>query len=459
MTDELELVRQARPEVPPPSEAARVAARKALDDAIATGRARRRRRLRTPLRLSALVPALGVLVVIAVVFVFLGIHGTKPSRPASTGGLQLVFRATSRALPINGAAMSRTQALVRLRLSSVAPGAHVSTSGDEVHVNISGGTRMSVNELVALIGSPEQLLFYDWEANVLTPNGHTAASQLQTQDPTAIKISQGSSSGPPGTPGSGSMPLYQAVTLAAKQPRQVSSDNSRQGPEYFMFGAPGSAACAAAARAQGTTPVVGAHCLLSGPDDNLTDLNSGLPSAVSASQSQVLTVQQGTAVLEAQARVKSIGTAWNNPRAQFYVLKDHVSLFGSDTTNPQQSTDQSGSPDVRFRFTSHGATQFERVTTTIAHRGKLVSGAGPPLNQHFAVALDTQLLTVPSIDFKTYPDGVPANDGADITTGLTKSTARRLAAELRLGPLPVHLTLLSSSNASAPASTSAHSNG
>ena len=38
-----------------------------------------------------------------------------------------------------------------------------------------------------------------------------------------------------------------------------------------MFGAPGSAACAAAARAQVTVPAAGQHCLLSGPDANVTE--------------------------------------------------------------------------------------------------------------------------------------------------------------------------------------------
>ena len=79
----------------------------------------------------------------------------------------------------------------------------------------------------------------------------------------------------PGTPGSGSMGLYQAVQLASKQKGWSSSANSRTGPQYWMFGAPGSAACAAAARAQGTTPVAGQHCLLSGPENNVNDLRVG----------------------------------------------------------------------------------------------------------------------------------------------------------------------------------------
>jgi preprotein translocase subunit SecD len=75
---------------------------------------------------------------------------------------------------------------------------------------------------------------------------------------------------------------------------------------------------------------------------------------------------------------------------------------------------------------------------------QLLSGSGHPLDQHFAFALDTQLLTVPMIDFKLFPNGIPGQTGAAIfTSGPTPSaSARQLTEELRLGPLPVQLRLL-----------------
>jgi SecD/SecF fusion protein len=62
------------------------------------------------------------------------------------------------------------------------------------------------------------------------------------------------------------------------------------------------------------------------------------------------------------------------------------------------------------------------------------------LDQHFAVALDQQLITVPIIDFKIYPDGITGGGGADITGGFTIQSARALATLLRYRPLPVNLT-------------------
>jgi RNA polymerase sigma factor (sigma-70 family) len=133
--------------------------------------------------------------------------------------------------------------------------------------------------------------------------------------------------------------------------------------------------------------------------------------------------------------------AWGDPTAQFYVLRDHVSLFGTDVTNPQQSTDQAGNPDVTFGFNSKGQSAFQKVTAAIAHRGDL-SGLGTTLNQHFAVAPDTRLITVPLIDSKTFPNGISGKFGADITGGFTTQSASDLATQLRLGPLPINLQLI-----------------
>jgi SecD/SecF fusion protein len=300
------------------------------------------------------------------------------------------------------------------------------------------------------VGTVAQLSFYDWEANVLTPNGKTAASQLQDRNPTALKISQGAGSLPPGSPGAGSMGLYPAVLLASEQPENASSANSRITPQYFLFGAAGSAACEAAANANGTVPAAGQHCLLSGPADNKSDLLSGLPPGVSASEGQILSVPRGPLALQAISPNFARPVSFSDPNAQFFVLTDNVALRGSDITNPEQSTDPSThKPDITFGFTSEGKTMFQRMTADVARRGSLVSDLGQTLNQHFAVVLDHQLIAVPYIDYKIYPDGVTAN-AADLSSGLTAASTRTLAAALRLGALPLNLKLICGPPAATP---------
>jgi SecD/SecF fusion protein len=367
------------------------------------------------------------------------------------GGVQLVYQGqpTPQTPRVTQDALSHAVDIMRQRVDQLGV--------SEPEIQTSGGNQISVGlpdvkntaRAEKLVGATARLEFYDWEANALLPDGKTVAAELQTQNPTAIQLSQGSGSGAPGNPGAGSMPLYDAVKLASKQRAQASGDNARAGPEYYMFGAPGSAACATVSRSQGTAPTPGTHCLLSGPDDNIQDLLSGLPAGVTARQGQTLMVPQGTVVLQAVPSSFAHPPSISAPTTQFYVLKDHVALFGNEITNPQPGTDQSGSPDVQFGFTSKGKTAFQTVTAAIARRGDLVSGLGQTLNQHFAVALDTQLITVPSIDFKTYPDGIPGDTGADITGGFTSQSAQDLATQLRLGALQIKLKLISESQVSA----------
>ncbi|MGH2882384.1 MAG: SecDF P1 head subdomain-containing protein [Solirubrobacteraceae bacterium] len=400
---------------------------------------------RLPAAFGYLASAAAVLVVIIVAGVFLLLHGSSQApAPASSGRSTVTIRFTASTIAPHaplGPAIDRAVVILTERLGSAFPGVSVSRAGNGITVSAPNATANTRAILLALAGTTTQLAFYDWEANVITPNGKTVASQLQTQDPTATEISQGNANKAPGQPGAGSMNLYDAVKLASKQPESSSRANSRHGPQYYVFGAPGSAACQAAAKANGTTTTVGEHCLLSGPDDNESDLLSGLPAGLNPSEGEIVTVPRGTVVLQAIPQNFSKPTPIGDPSAQFYVLKDDIALGNSEITNPQQSTDpNAGGPDVTFNFTSKGKAEFQHVTADIAHRGDLLSGVGQTLNQHFAVALDDQLITVPFIDFKQYPDGINGDNGADISGSFTITSAEHLANELRYGPLPVHLT-------------------
>ncbi|HTP19856.1 MAG TPA: protein translocase subunit SecD [Solirubrobacteraceae bacterium] len=394
---------------------------------------------------------IGSLIVIA------GVPGVTKSKKTVLGldlkgGVELVYQGlpSPQTPKVTPDALQRAVDIMRNRVDQLGVAEpEIQTSGDN-QITVGLPNVSDTGRAEREVGTTAQLLFYDWEANVITPNGKSVASQLQTQDPAATQISQGGTSQAPGTPGAGSMNLYDAVKLAAKQPESSSPENSRLGPEYYMFGAPGSAACEAAAKANGTVPTAGRHCLLSGPDDNKSDLLSGLPPGVTAADGEIVTVPQGTVVLQAIPSSFSKPTPISDPSAQFFVLKDNVALRGSEINNPQQSTDPNTSqPDVTFGFSNKGKSQFQNVTANIAHRGDLVSGLGQNLNQHFAVALDNQLITVPYIDFKQYPDGINGDNGADISGSFSITSAQDLANELRLGALPIKLKLISESQVSA----------
>lgn len=380
--------------------------------------------------------------------VIIGIPGAVKAKKTRLGldlkgGVELVYQGlpSAQTPKVTPDALARAVDIMRNRVDQLGVAEpQIQTSGDnQITVGLPNVTDTGRAERE--VGTTAQLAFYDWEANVLTPNGKTVASQLQTQDPTATQISQGSQGTAPGSPGAGSMNLYDAVKLASQQPESSSTTNSRITPEYYMFGAPGSAACEAAAKANGTVPAAGQHCLLSGPDNNKTDLLSGLPAGVTESEGEILTVPRGTVVLQAVPASFAKPTPIGDPSAQFFVLRDDVALRGSDITDPHGTTDPNiGQPIVTFGFSSKGKSQFQDVTGNIARRGDLVSRVGETLNQHFAVALDGRLVTVPFIDFRQYPNGISAGNGANIAGGLTVQSAKDLATILRYGPLPVTLT-------------------
>jgi SecD/SecF fusion protein len=397
-----------------------------------------------PVALRYVAGTAAVAVVIAVVAVFLiaGGSGSKPTATPATGHTITVRFAASTVDPHAqlGPAIDRSIPILRERLHSVFPDVAVSRAGGDILVTTSNANADTRARILALVGTTAQLAFYDWEANVIAPNGKTVASQLAAQDPAAIEISQGGGGNAvPGQPGAGSLNLYDAVRLASKQPERSSAANSRLGPQYWMFGAPGGTACAAAAKANGTVPAAGQHCLLSGPNDDKANLLAALPAGVSASEGEIVTVPRGTVVLQAVPADFSKPTPIGDPSAQFFVLRDDVAIRGSEITDPQQSTDLARQPDVTFGFTHKGRSEFEDVTANVARRGELVSGLGQQFNQHFAVALDSRLITVPYISYKQYPDGINGDNGADISGSFTVTSAQDLANQLRLSALPVRL--------------------
>ncbi len=137
-------------------------------------------------------------------------------------------------------------------------------------------------------------------------------------------------------------------------------------------------------------------------------------------------------------------------------MKDDPVLTGADVKNPRQSFDEgaggTGAPNVTFEFTGHGKSVFQNVTKEIAHRGQeaQLPGIGKEIaQQHFAVVLDGQLITTPSIDYTKYPEGIDAATGSQISGGFTISSAQELAQELQSGALPIKLELISNSQVSA----------
>ncbi|HUB73056.1 MAG TPA: protein translocase subunit SecD [Solirubrobacteraceae bacterium] len=358
------------------------------------------------------------------------------------GGVQLTYQARPTAeAKVDSESIERAINIMRKRVDQLGVAQpEIQRSGaEEIAValpDVSNATRAQEE-----VGKTAQLYFYDWEPNVIGRNGQPAPTEgTVTGDTTTT--------GPGGV--TAGLPEYQAVLRAAKRKPELRGSDTTW--------------------ARGCTPRQEDDCLygswylldtkheevVRGPEEVERNLFTDLDRSKlkPGAKLKAVRVNPGTVLLQAHSvEDEKTGKITNPSPNSYYVLKDDPVLTGSDITSPTQSNDEStGQPDVTFGFTSHGKSVFERVTKEIAHRGQEAELPGVSKEaalQHFAVALDGQLITVPSIDFTKYPEGIDASTGSEISGGFTLTSAQNLANELQSGALPVKLVLISKSQVSA----------
>jgi SecD/SecF fusion protein len=259
-----------------------------------------------------------------------------------------------------------------------------------------------------------RFFFYDWEKNVR--DGRCRAA------PTDASVTGGQSAG---QPGAGTQTYYEAVTRAAKNCQATDEpDDTTQGQWYGVDNTRKSVVC--------------------GPQTTEADAKESCQNAGKAAQ-QFVKVPQGYLIVQAESDDSSKASQALAADA-FFIIKDDPGLLGRDIKNPEQNTDQnSGQPDVTFDFTDAGAKKWQNVTREIAQRGQAAVLPGVPavnVANHFAIVLDNKLISVPYIDPQQNPDGIDGSNGSQISGSFTVGTAKRLAATLRSGALPLALHLI-----------------
>jgi SecD/SecF fusion protein len=110
---------------------------------------------------------------------------------------------------------------------------------------------------------------------------------------------------------------------------------------------------------------------------------------------------------------------------------------------------QNGQPIVLMQFTKDGTEKFGEITRELALRGKRVSFGGQDQFQHFAIVLDDEIRSWPSIDFNENPNGISGSNGAQITGMAGLNEAKDLAIVLQTGALPVEFKTLEETQISA----------
>jgi SecD/SecF fusion protein len=94
---------------------------------------------------------------------------------------------------------------------------------------------------------------------------------------------------------------------------------------------------------------------------------------------------------------------------------------------------------VLMEFTDSGGDKFHEITRELAARGQQISNQGVPKEsalQSFAIVLDREIKSAPTIDWDDNPDGI-AGGAAEITGIGDVGEAKDLALVLQTGALPV----------------------
>ena len=163
------------------------------------------------------------------------------------------------------------------------------------------------------------------------------------------------------------------------------------------------------------------------------------------------------------------GVGVENPKQNFYYLLNYdpdnpdankvvPEMTGADLklAGTRQDFDTTtGEPIVTMQFTDKGADRFGEITNREADRGRarhnITGGQGDPSQsfQHFAIVLDRQIKSWPSIDFEQYPNGIGGANGAQITGIGSLTEAKDLALVLQSGALPVTFKTLETTAISA----------
>jgi len=366
------------------------------------------------------------------------------------GGVQLVLqgRPTPQQPTLDNGSMEKAVDIIRsgcdqLGVSEI----EVSRVGsDQIQVGIPGAT--SVGKATECATKPARLFFFDWEPNLIgrefligghpgrePPKGPFKEATEEWQEAGRLPTKRENSQ----LIAAGAFPAeYAAVKLASEQEAKPDCENCSSSATYYLFSKDKE------------------HKLIDGPEYTEEDLyvtpsGKKRPKGVGI----VIKVPQGTIVVSEKPSDAN-GQTLENAEPGWFALKDDPALSGTEITSPKQETDESGAPNVTFKFTDSGRQNFQEVTRQIAQRGA-ASAIGPSSAEtaeatsgHFAVVLDNEVKTRPIINYAQNPDGIDGRTGAQISGGFNSiGDAQDLASFLQRGALPINLNLISQSQVSA----------
>src|SRR6266545_5712241 len=300
------------------------------------------------------------------------------------GGVSLIYQGKpTKQAKVTGDSIDRAIDIMRKRVDQLGVAEPEIQRAGSDQIDVSLPDAKNADEAAQQVGTTAQMQFYDWEGSVLGKD-----CKPHPGDPNVTGAASAGS-------GVGATSLFDAVTRGAKCPR-TSTGKEPSGDKRYLVDQK-------------------AKKVLAGPEENQTDLKRDADAKkVPFNTDQIVTVPQGVVLVRAEQPDPKA-----KPQNLWYVLKDQPVLNGTKIKNPEQNFDngagEDGAPNVTFDFTGGGAGIWEKFTKKLSQRGQdlsLTLGGGDNANQHFAISLDSELISVPQIDYKQYPDGIDSSGGS-----------------------------------------------
>jgi SecD/SecF fusion protein len=318
-------------------------------------------------------------------------------RPATLGldlqgGVEVILegRPTAEA-EVNDESIDRAVEVIRSRVDAfgVAEPEIQTQNDDQIAVALPGAENPEqvVNDLI----KPAQLRFYDLQANLVGPQGEANLGQV-----------------------------------IARAQRTTPDEDSIGGRTFWVVDADGN--------------------FLAGPFADRESLQEGSPPDERPEGSDVKIVPGGLVIVSEE---QGLQTREDGPtRTVWSLLQNRPGLTGQDISEANSILDTGGlgdpEPIVTMQFTDNGRQGFSDITRDLAQRGALRGQL-----QQFAIVLDGEIISAPTVDFEEYPTGIDGRNGAQIQGNFSQSEAQRLADQINSGAIPIDLVVVSQKQVSA----------
>jgi SecD/SecF fusion protein len=376
-----------------------------------------------------------VLIVLALCgVVFLAVPSSPIHRPVKQGldlqgGLEYVLKAQPpKGVKLTAADLDRSVTIMRNRVDKLGVSEPIITKqgSDQISIQLAGVH--NVNQAASIIGSTAQLELYDLEPALVAPST-SASGPVATRSLYAL-LSHVPTGAHPGAPSE--YVLFKPVKIP----------NGKKTTTAFV-------------RASG--PAGSLHRAANGNAGLLDTYRGKVPKGW-----KVLTIPHDTVLITCSAKTTTVcpGDPTGLPpkgQTDYYLFKHgaypndrygpYPNMKGTELklSGTRADIDPTQGPVVLMQFTGKGNKAFHRVTRNEATRGSIQQ-----TEQHFAIVLDDEIRSWPSINYKDLPDGIdPTGSGAQITGLASFSEASNLALVLQTGALPVNFVPLERTDVSA----------